>query len=87
MPVNYGGCLTLDACAGGLRVKVWKIFALFGHPVFVPWSDITVDRKRSMFLDVAQVRFRNWQGGEMSLSLRTWNRIVREAAIPGLELR
>lgn len=47
--VNYSSCLTISVCATGLRIRLWKIFAPFSGPVFVPWSAIEV-RHRSLLV-------------------------------------
>lgn len=33
---NYGSCLRFDVCRTGLRVAVWRIFAPWSRPFFVP---------------------------------------------------
>lgn len=86
MPVNYRSCLTIDACSSGLRIKVWAIFGLFQMPILVPWQDITVDSKEVLFFTMARIKFKRWDGGEMTFRIRSWNRIAAEATVAGLAL-
>lgn len=86
MPVNFNGCLTIEACAVGVRFRLWKIFGMFQRPFFVPWCDLAVAEKKLLFVRRARLLFVLWQGGEMLMPLRTWNRIARHASASGLEL-
>jgi len=43
---SYRGCVTFEVCHTGLRVLVWKIFAPFSHPIFVPWEAMELEPAR-----------------------------------------
>ena len=86
MPVNFNGCLTLDACPGGLRFRLWKIFGLFEQPFLVPWDDIFVSTKKVVFFTMARIRFARWEGGEVAMRVKQWNRIAAESPRGGLKL-
>jgi len=56
--VAMSGILTLDVCATGLRVSIWRLFGPFSRPFFIPWSDLTVARRKMFFvLNVAELDF------------------------------
>lgn len=43
--VGMNNVLTLTACRTGLRVAMWKLFAPFDRPFFVPWEQLVVERR------------------------------------------
>lgn len=55
--VAMSGILHLDVCPSGLRIAMLKLFGLFHRKIFVPWSEIAVQRKRKLFSPVAELRF------------------------------
>lgn len=85
--VNYSGCLTLMATRTGLRVSTWRIFAPFQSPFLVPWTDIHAESGRSLFLRTVQLRFGNPQIGQLTLSARTWERLLRASPDANARLR
>ena len=87
MPVNFNGCLTIDACASGVRFRLWRIFGMFQRPFLVPWGDISVDEKNLLFLKAARLRFARWPGGQVTMRKARWNRIAVQAPVTGLTLR
>ena len=54
---NMNGILKLSACRSGLRVGMLRIFGPFCRDFFVPWSELTVTRKKVFFWDYAELRF------------------------------
>jgi hypothetical protein len=55
--VSYGGCLRLDICRTGLRVRIWRIFGPFCGPILVPWNQISVEEKRILFVRRYRLHF------------------------------
>jgi hypothetical protein len=75
--VSYGGCLSLDVCRGGLRVRVWRIFAAFQKPIYVPWPCITVEMKHLLFFPRYRLEFARTDGRALIISKRAFDRIAR----------
>jgi len=75
--VSYGSCLSLDVCRGGLRVRVWRIFAVFQTPIFVPWPCITVEVKRILFFRRYRLEFARTYGRALTISERAFDRIAQ----------
>ena len=44
--VSYSRCLRLDACPGGLRVAIWRLFGPFCRPFLLPWRGMEVESRR-----------------------------------------
>jgi len=63
--VAMSGVLTLDVCATGLRVSIWRLFGPFSRPFFVPWNELTVTRRKMFLLlnRAFQYEFRSWLVG------------------------
>ncbi len=74
--VNFNGILTLSACAGGLRVGVWRIFAPFSTPFFVPWDQITVTRGQRLFWKVATFNLGKVEGWQLTVGERIADRLA-----------
>ena len=56
--IGYNNCLTIGANASGLYLSVFFLFR-FGHPnLFIPWPDISVSLKKSLFTPCMEFRFR-----------------------------
>ena len=75
--VSYGGCLSLDVCPHGLRIGVWRIFAVFQKRIFIPWPCITVEFKRILFLQRYRLEFAQTDGRALTISKRAFDRIAR----------
>lgn len=46
---NYRNCLRLGANQDGLYLAVLFLFRFMHPPLFVPWSEIKITRKRGLF--------------------------------------
>ena len=79
--VSYGGCLNLDVCPGGLRIRVQRLFAPFQRPIFVPWPCITVKLKRVLFFERYRLEFARTDGRALTLSKRAFNRIAKKGLL------
>ncbi len=80
--VNYGGCLTLDVCRSGLRVKVWRLFSPLGRPFLAPWAEIVPREKRILFFRHVRLGFgRTRETGSLTISRRTFAKIASEGYI------
>jgi hypothetical protein len=60
---HYRNCLTLGANHQGLYLAVLFLFRLAHPPLFIPWREISVTRKRLLFIPM--VRFQ--LGRELSI--------------------
>jgi hypothetical protein len=67
--VNYGNCLTVGCNADGLYLAVMPLFRFRQPPLLVPWEEITVTRRR--FLFIHWVRFGLGRELDIPLSIRT----------------
>ena len=79
---GYRGCLTVGADFNGLYLATFPFFPLFHPPLFIPWNEVRVARKR-LFL-VSGVRFE--LGKELSIPLWVGDRLaarLREVARSG----
>ena len=87
---NYGSCLRFDVCRGGLRVAVWRVFAPWSRPFFVPWTAIRTEPKRYLGLPHYVIGFYRLVCGDPEVqSLILTNRAARrvaEASQGGFEL-
>lgn len=55
--VHFQGILTLESYPQGLRLKMFRLFCPFNQPLFVPWDQIEVERKREFFVKCAVLYF------------------------------
>ena len=74
--VSYGGCLRFDICAGGLRVRIWRIYGPFSKPFFVPWDKIAVEEKRFLFLRSYRLTFGSSELSALTIRRRAYTRIA-----------
>lgn len=70
--VSFNGVLTLDICATGLRVAVWKIFGLFQSPFLVPWSQISVEMRKVLFFRRYRLVFDGLEGYALTVSAKAF---------------
>ena len=75
MGVQLRGILTFSACPSGLRVTIWRIFAPFSKPFFVPWNDVHARPKGGVFVDMMRLGLGNPEAGAMTVTARTWQRL------------
>jgi hypothetical protein len=81
MPANFGSCLMLDICVTGLRVSVLRLLGPFQRPFFVPWSQISVVRRRILFRGFCELSFGTPAEGKLLLLERTARRIAGRAPL------
>jgi hypothetical protein len=48
LSANYGGCLTVGSDAAGLYLAVMFLFRVGHPPLFIPWDERTISRKRDL---------------------------------------
>lgn len=86
-PVSMHGILTLSLCPSGLRVGIMKLFGPFAKDFLVPWSAISVSRKRMLGWKYANLCFGGYGKLRVSdlLADRLWRTIPQswpERGIP-----
>lgn len=67
--VNYGRCLTLGCNPQGLYLAAMPLFRFRQPPLLIPWDEVTVTRRRFLFLH--WVRFELGRELDIPLSIRT----------------
>lgn len=77
--VNMQGVLRLSACPSGLRVGIFRIFGIFNKDFFVPWDAISVVRRKSFFLPVAELNFGSPSKGRLVIPAHVANRLAHAA--------
>ncbi len=77
--VGMRGILNLSACPSGLRVRLMRLFGPFSPALFVPWGEISVDRKDRWFQRTAVLTFQTG-GGRLSIPENAANRLA--SAVP-----
>ena len=65
--VNYNHVLTVGANSEGLYMKPLFFFRFGQPPLFIPWYDISVERKDGLF---SQMEYRFQRGPSVRLKLR-----------------
>ncbi len=75
MGVQLRGILTFSACPSGLRVTIWRAFAPFSKPFFVPWGEIDARPKSGLLVDLMRLGLGNPEAGAMMITVRTWQRL------------
>jgi hypothetical protein len=72
---GYNSCLSMGGNEKGLYVAPLFLFR-FGHPpLFIPWGDITVEKKKFLTWTYSEMRFLKVPGTRLRISGRLWNRI------------
>lgn len=72
--------LNVSVCPSGLRVGIMRIFGPFCQDFFVPWQDISIERKNTYFLMTAVLSFGQPVVGKLGLPVYLANRLARAAA-------
>jgi len=75
MGVQLRGILTFAACPSGLRVAIWRVFAPFSKPFFVPWDEIDARPKGGLFVDMMRLGLGKPEAGTMTVTARSWQRL------------
>ena len=69
---GYSNCLTIGANPEGLYLSI-TLFPRIGHPaLFIPWREISVTRKKVLWLERIQLRL----GRELSIPLQVSERLA-----------
>ena len=79
--VHLNGVLTLSVCETGLRVGVWRLFGPFSPPFFVPWKEISVERRRRFFQKRARLGFGAPEVGSLEVLGYMADRLARAAGV------
>lgn len=75
--VSMSRLLRLEPCSSGLRIGIFRLFGPFDRDLFVPWSEISVERRSSLlFGELAKLRFGRRFGG-LTLLGHVANKIAR----------
>src|SRR6185437_9641692 len=74
--VAMSGLLTVSACPSGLRVGINRLFGPFCRTFFVPWKDIVVSRRCTLWGPRAQLRFVEHARGNLTLSSYVADRLA-----------
>lgn len=93
--VGMRGILILSACNSGLRVSMNRLFGPFNRSFFVPWEQINVTRKRSLWWPRVKLRFGNSSFKSLTIADYIANKLWRSiperwpeaGPVPGLEAR
>jgi hypothetical protein len=52
----YTNTLTIGADSNGLFMVPWLLYSLWHPPLFIPWSEISFERKRFLFMNYLELR-------------------------------
>ncbi len=58
------------------RVAIWRAFAPFSKPFFVPWGEIDARPKTGLLVELMRLGFGNPEAGSMTVPARTWQRLA-----------
>ena len=64
--INYGNCLTVGVSPQGLYLAIFFLLRVGHPPLLIPWSDISICRKRVLWSKVVELRL----GREPSIPFR-----------------
>jgi hypothetical protein len=53
--INYNGCLILGSNETGLYLWTMPLFRFKHPPLLIPWSEISISRKRILFMDFVRL--------------------------------
>jgi hypothetical protein len=77
--VSMRGVLTLSVCPTGLRVGMMRLFGPFCRNFLVPWENIAVVRKKTLFWPVAELQFGKPAVGRLRIPAQAANKIAQAA--------
>jgi hypothetical protein len=66
--VRMNNILSFTVCRTGLRVAMWKLFAPFDRPFFVPWEQLGVERREAWFQKRAVLSFGTPPAGRLDIA-------------------
>jgi hypothetical protein len=77
--VHLNHVLRLSVCPSGLRVGIMKVFCPFSGDFFVPWEEISIERKKYYFMAAAEFRFGSPSYGKLIIANHVANRLAKSA--------
>lgn len=83
--VNFKLCLTMEVCEAGLRITIMKLLAPFAEPIFIPWDELAVEKRKFLGFAYYDLLFGGEGEGHMLISKRLGRRIS-EASEGALKL-
>ncbi len=69
--------LNITVCPSGLRIGMMRVFGVFCRDFFVPWEEISVNRKDGFFGQTAGLQFGNPSRGNLSIPSYVADRLAR----------
>ena len=73
--INFNGILTFEACASGMRVRLWRLFGPFQRSFQVPWNQIEAEPVTRFFEPKIRLHLGRPEAGRLTIDLRTWERL------------
>jgi hypothetical protein len=77
--ISMRGILILNVCRSGMRIGMMRIFGPFCRDFFVPWGEIAVARKTTLFWPIARLNFGSPGVGRLCVSAHVADRLARAA--------
>ncbi|MBI4393355.1 MAG: hypothetical protein HY556_06120 [Euryarchaeota archaeon] len=69
---NYGNCLTVGAGYEGFYVSILFLFRIGHPPLFIPWREISVSRKKLLGWEIVELRL----GRELAIPFHITSRLA-----------
>jgi hypothetical protein len=69
--------LNISACPSGLRIGMMRVFGVWCRKFFVPWEEISVNRKNGFFGQSAVLQFGNPSRGRLRIPSYVADRLAR----------
>jgi len=69
--------LSISVCPSGLRIGMMRVFGIWCRKFFVPWEEISVNRKDGFFGPSAVVQFGNPSTGKLRIPSYVADRLAR----------
>ncbi len=74
--LSYRGCVILEPCSSGLRIRIWKLVAPFSSPIFLPWGDIEARKATVLGIRVCAMYLGDDKTWKLSIIRRIAKRIA-----------
>lgn len=74
--VSYSSCLTISTNDTGLYLVPFALFGLFHPALLIPWSDISVQKRKVFFMTSYRLTFSRCHGVTITIAERTFNKLV-----------
>jgi hypothetical protein len=75
--VRMNRILSISVCPSGLRIGMMRVFGVLSRDFFVPWQEISVNRKDGFFGQSAELRFGNPSTGRLRIPSHIADRLAR----------